>query len=522
MNLLIVDDEIYIVRGLQKNMDWKALGINQVFLAYNAEKAREILREQEIDILITDIEMPRESGLDLLEWVRSENYDCKAICLTCHGEFQYAQRAIQYQICDYILKPVNFQKFGVLIFKTVEQIRVERAQKDQSNKGVLWGYNQEKLESAFWRGMLLENRTPYPEALIQQAAQTDITWDFNQQYQLILLSIKRIYSREQDWYENTEQMQYIVYNISRDIFLEAKDSGKTGWFGVHHMWAVIPVERTIGLQEKLERFVELCHQIIGIGIVVYMDEICYGEELNSSYQRLMDYDKENVFLDQGIFDTLPQEEEEMHWNEFYLNFRSALRAKKFQEAERLVDTIWDEKHDMSSRNLFLNVSAGHYEICRCLEENRLTKEQFFEEELIERMGKAYHSAGIYQDWLKAAVRRVDILCSDIGAEIKAVAQIRQYVQSHIEERISREEVAKYVNFSPDYVSKVFKKEAGVSLSEYIMEQKIERAKKLIEEKQGSIGDIAIQMGYNSLSYFTEVFRRFTGVLPSEYKRIRKT
>ena len=51
---------------------------------------------------------------------------------------------------------------------------------------------------------------------------------------------------------------------------------------------------------------------------------------------------------------------------------------------------------------------------------------------------------------------------------------------------------------------------------------MERARELIEEKEDSIGNIAVRLGYNSFSYFSEVFRKHTGVLPSEYKRINKT
>lgn len=112
MNLLIVDDEIYIVRALCKNIDWKAIGIDQTFMAFNVEKAREFFGSQKIDILITDIEMPKESGLDLLEWVREKGYGCKVICLTCHSEFQYAQRAMRCHVSDYILKPVDFQRLS--------------------------------------------------------------------------------------------------------------------------------------------------------------------------------------------------------------------------------------------------------------------------------------------------------------------------------------------------------------------------------------------------------------------------
>lgn len=101
-------------------------------------------------------------------------------------------------------------------------------------------------------------------------------------------------------------------------------------------------------------------------------------------------------------------------------------------------------------------------------------------------------------------------------------EIQEYIKKHVEERISREEIAKAVNFSVDYISKIYKKETGESLSEYIMEQKIEQAKEWIQQENDTIGNIATKLGYSSFSYFSEVFRRFTGVLPSEYKRICRT
>ena len=67
MNLLILDDEIYTVRALQKSVDWKAAGIDTVEIAFNTEKAREIVSQNQVDVLLTDIEMPRESGLEFLE-----------------------------------------------------------------------------------------------------------------------------------------------------------------------------------------------------------------------------------------------------------------------------------------------------------------------------------------------------------------------------------------------------------------------------------------------------------------------
>lgn len=70
MNLLIVDDEFYIVQGIINVLNRKALGIDQVFSAYSARQAREIIRKETVDLMITDIEMPREDGLSLIEWTQ--------------------------------------------------------------------------------------------------------------------------------------------------------------------------------------------------------------------------------------------------------------------------------------------------------------------------------------------------------------------------------------------------------------------------------------------------------------------
>lgn len=92
------------------------------------------------------------------------------------------------------------------------------------------------------------------------------------------------------------------------------------------------------------------------------------------------------------------------------------------------------------------------------------------------------------------------------------------MQENLENRITREQIAEKVHFSEDYLSKIFKKETGISLNEYITQEKIAYAKKLIEEDKDSIGNIAVRLGYSSFSYFSDIFKRNTGCLPREYRK----
>ena len=87
VHLLIVDDEDLTVKRLQSSIQWESLGISQVFSAFSMGQAQKLFREQQIDIMLCDIEMPAGSGLELLQWVREQGYQTINIFLTGHANF---------------------------------------------------------------------------------------------------------------------------------------------------------------------------------------------------------------------------------------------------------------------------------------------------------------------------------------------------------------------------------------------------------------------------------------------------
>ena len=107
MNLLVVDDEYYIVQGIISSIRCDVLGIDSIFAAYSCEQARQIIAKKQVDILITDIEMSRENGLSLINWIQEQHYTIVTLILSGHQRFDYAQEAIKMHCFSYILKPVN-------------------------------------------------------------------------------------------------------------------------------------------------------------------------------------------------------------------------------------------------------------------------------------------------------------------------------------------------------------------------------------------------------------------------------
>lgn len=107
MNLLIVDDEIYAIEGIRLLLNWETYGVEKIFDATSIAEARDIFSRERIDMLLCDIELVEENGLDLLKWMNEEGHRAKTIFLTCHEVFGYAQRALQQGAVNYILKPAR-------------------------------------------------------------------------------------------------------------------------------------------------------------------------------------------------------------------------------------------------------------------------------------------------------------------------------------------------------------------------------------------------------------------------------
>lgn len=117
MNVLIVDDIPRVVESVKNGIEWKKLGINEVFCANSADEAQDIMERRNINILLCDIEMPYRSGFDLLRWCRNQKMEIECIFLTSHADFEYAREALSLGGFDYILLPSSFE----IIHKTIKK-----------------------------------------------------------------------------------------------------------------------------------------------------------------------------------------------------------------------------------------------------------------------------------------------------------------------------------------------------------------------------------------------------------------
>ena len=164
-NLLIVDDEKHYTDSLAETVPWVELGIGKVFKAYGAAQALDQL-EQGIDILLTDIRMPKTTGLELIAEVKKRKPNIRCIVLTGYAEFQFAHEAIKLQAVDYLLKPVKDEQLFAAMHKVVQQLEGEReARRVQAvyrenlirlKSNLLIGCLAESARSKYWTDKLID------------------------------------------------------------------------------------------------------------------------------------------------------------------------------------------------------------------------------------------------------------------------------------------------------------------------------------------------------------------------------
>ncbi|MBQ6362628.1 MAG: response regulator [Lachnospiraceae bacterium] len=106
-NILIIDDEVYTLEDICSCIDTEALPVGELFTAVNTTRARKILDEQDIHVILSDIDMPGGDGISFMRSVRDTHADTPCIFITNYAEFSYAQEAIHLNVLDYLLKPVE-------------------------------------------------------------------------------------------------------------------------------------------------------------------------------------------------------------------------------------------------------------------------------------------------------------------------------------------------------------------------------------------------------------------------------
>ena len=322
--------------------------MSEVFEAYHAREAKAILESMPIDLMICDINMPEENGLELLEWAKMRYPELEAVFLTCHTDFNYVRKALQLGSCDYLLKPVVYEEMEEVLLKIFERIVKVRS-------------THENMDS-----------------------------------------FKKYYNIEEKW----------------KILLEDED------------------------KQDADNLIEQTLEWI--------------KNRNDNSETL-------IKVHQSI-----------------LQIAVSLLKKKGMTLDNLTSL------ESSLR--------GH--------ETAFTFEQF-------------------RQWMKSIIAVVSANSAAYGNKLQKnsiVYELQRYIQQNLDQRLTRDELSELVHLNESYLSRLFHKETGMSLSDYILKERMKKAGELISETDKPIYGIANQLCYDNFSYFSKMFKKVYNITPQEYRK----
>ncbi len=519
MKLLMLDDEEYVLESIRKNVDWEQQGIREIYSASSMKQAQRIMEMVPIDIIISDIVMPMQSGFDFIHWVRDNKYTVQVIFLTSYAEFDYARHAIAMSSIDYLLKPIDYDKLAAAVGKAAEKVTEARKSADDRTESRLWRQNQSLLRREFWMELLRGNRAG--DALLCYTEETE--------FLLLYLTFNDGVKSQSAWDEKT--LYFIMENVLSEMLegfgylVEAVVPNDKGSSVTVCRKAAGNVQTVDRLKDKgvFERFIHWMGERLQMNIWCGVGSPGRADALSNSFALLQDMRDNSLSIRNRVLYQSDFEVPETSLQNPNLSVWKALLEQ--EKEEELLASITGYLEGMEEKELITREILRVFQmdiiqmVYSWLERKEIKAHLLFSgkesEEAQQNALKGMRSAGEFACNL---ILRAIQYEKYIHKTESVVEQIRQYIDVHYKEEIRRDSLGELVYLNTDYISRIFKKETGISISSYILKKRVEEAKKLLAQSNLPINTVSIYVGYSNFSYFTKMFKENTGYSPLDYRR----
>lgn len=522
MNAIIIDDERYSVKAIIENIHWDDLykdGI-KVQSAYNVEQAKKIIKCEEIDFIICDIEMPRSNGIDLIKWIRQEGYPIEIIIVTCHEEFQYAKEAIALDVYNYCVKPLDYIQMEGIIETLVNKIVEGRREKEQSGFGQYYIENRAELEKIFWQ-KILEEDYGNENIIAEEAAHIGLLDGLQDMFALVLVNVKQFNVHLVSWDQN--KIKKSVNNIAKEVFKQGMES----IYILNIQSDIVVVSRNGDFEwlfEKCKELIRLCQELIHVKICCYVGETIPCKELHESFQRLKKIAYEDLTHLEGVFvEGVHESAVEVCHMDIPVDMQNLLEYAKYDEFLKAF-SAWIfkiRKEDFSFNSLqslqenLIQVIYSH------LMKLGISARVLLQEDEIK---KKYEAISISVDnivlWIEAVFVKTNSILEERrnrGESNTAVHDMKKYIELHLTEDITREKIAQAVHLNVDYAARIFKQNEKISIMNYLGKRRIAKAISLMQMTDMSISEVAYHSGFVNPSHFSTLFKKTMGMSPREFR-----
>lgn len=529
--VVVVDDEVRQCRGL-RNILLSQYGDLEVEAFTRADNALEYIEREKVQIVITDICMPEMDGLQLTQKIRQVSGRARVILLTGHADFEYARKAISLGAFDYLLKPVHPDKLSEVLDRAKRELEEEDLLEEQHarmakqldmtlpvymekllNQWVYgWASREEKEEvekvipagaGGFLIASRLQGLASWKGALDQDEfseMKNRLTWWMRQN--VMERGGKGCHALS--FFDQIQPELMITVIVCRPEEAKYPEWLKgTGW------------------KEQLPRHPE------GKGCVPLKVVLGVGEfepELSAHIER--GYKSAVTVLDYGFYFS----ESEILYASYLLPRRVDHVSISLAEEEMVKTAVagGDEIEAFSILEAILErcQQTGYPEPAQLkLACERLLTHVALSLKLQCRFMPKDLSAG-YEGFMKEVRNFVEEMTGEVmlrksGKHSEFAELFEAYLQEHFMENLSLDDLAEYFQLTPAYCSALIKEQTGNSFSRGLLQMRIDHAKRLLEQDERKIYEIALETGYQDVKYFNRVFKKETGVTPVEYRQIAR-
>lgn len=505
--VIVVEDELVIRQGIIGLINWDALDCQIVKECSNGQEALNYLQDHEVDILVTDIRMPKLDGLLLLERLQEQKKQLKPIILTAFSQFSYAQQAIRYGAVDFIIKNDFVDELPKAITKAIDLIESEVEENAHLSTNMDNRPIELLLEDFLYKiGEAMDKVEPNElhnkqfcvcalecGASILEAVNTD-------ELKLKLEKVLHICLSDYTyWFLITKEKEWLlVIEIDKDKAISDIDTCCQQC--IRMSGQLMDISLRIGISKKMGSIQELFHQRV---------------ESVTALERCWKNDVSYVVYADGVEDKVDTYSLDLPDNVIELLFAHQQKEalKRFNKWEEAIVRASIPIH--GCKMLVLRFCAiilrrlHHYdegEHVSTIEKNIL--------EAVERAKSLYTLFSICEELMVATHKLIDKK-GHIGSYM--IHNIDTFIQENYVHNITLEAISRELHVSKSYLSRVYKKKTGITISDAINRYRIKQGKRLLMETRDKIYEISDAIGYEDPAYFTHIFKKYEGCSPTEYR-----
>ena len=521
MKVIIADDEIHICSLLKHLIEWDRLGLELAGVFNDGESLLEGFEEDPADILLCDIEMGDLNGLEAIRIIKEKHPSCQCIIISGFRNFDYAQSAIRCGVSNYLLKPIDQKDLNDTLQNVVSKLN------ESSTNDVIVNYSTraklinhldkiddsttiEEINSTyryhFADGCFVMMHTLFTRIDIRSTILSEISNTFTEElkrrlneycydFECFDVSQNSITSIINFRNDDKKPVKTIFDGILREVCIKMDSMYSCfTYFGISSREYTI---RHLSRQRD-EAVTVLVNRFASPDIRCF-----YAEDGEASYATAeLSANTENALVNQ--IQTIDSDAVIGMLRDFFRSQETEIRNKPqlmttyyFLFVDRINDTVYDLAENKENKDNVRKRAIAIYENCRTVHELESSLYEFVTELMENCLSKKKSNINIY------------------------VQQTQEYLTNHYAEKISLETVAYQLKISPTHLSTIFKKETGIGFNQYLINVRIEEAKKLLRSSKYNLNEVANAVGYNDAGYFSIVFKKETKISPGEFRRLHQ-